>query len=71
VRKPSEDVKNLVLSRIAEGATEGSLLWIVFSALDALVTNRLTFAWGFANTTGALVVWTIGIYIEIRVKESR
>jgi len=69
VRKPSDAVKNLILGRIAEGATEGALLWFVFSALDALITGRLTLAWGLANTAGALVVWTIGIYIEIRVKE--
>jgi hypothetical protein len=69
VNKPSEEVKSLILERIAEGAREAALLWFVFSALDALITGRLTVAWGAANSAGAFAVWTIGIYIEIRAKE--
>jgi len=69
VKKPSEEIRNLILARIAEGAREAALLWFVFSALDALITGRLTPLWGATNTAGALGVWTLGIYIEIRAKE--
>jgi hypothetical protein len=69
MKRPSEEIKSLILDRIAEGAREAALLWFVFSALDALITGRLTLLWGATNTAGALGVWTIGIYIEIRAKE--
>ena len=67
--KINEEIRRLVLERTAEGAREAALLWIVFSALDALITGRLTAMWLTANTTGALGIWVFAIYIEIRAKE--
>ena len=66
MRKPSEAVKKLVFDRIAEGAREAALLWIVFSVLDELITGRLTPLWLTTNTAGAIAVWVFAIYIEIR-----
>lgn len=68
MKKPREEIRHLVLERIAEGAREDALLWFVFSALDALITGRLTLLWEATNTA-ALGVWSFGIYIEIRAKE--
>ena len=59
------------MERIAEGAREAALLWFVFSALDALISGRLTVFWASTNTFGALGVWLFGIYVEIRTKEHR
>ncbi len=59
------------MERIAEGAREAALLWFVFSALDALVSGRLTVIWAATNTFGAFGVWLLGIYVEIRTKEHR
>jgi hypothetical protein len=66
VRKLSDKVERLILERTAEGAREAALLWIVFSALDALITGRLTPLWVATNTAGAIAVWASAIYIEIR-----
>jgi len=58
-----------VADRVAEGAREAALLWFVFSALDALVSGRLTFTWAMANSIGSLFVWSSGMYLELVVKE--
>ena len=63
--------ETLIMDRVAEAAREAALLWFVFSALDALISGKLTAFWGVANTTGALGVWLFGIYVEIRTKERR
>jgi hypothetical protein len=60
---------HLVADRIAEGLREAALLWFVFSALDALVSGRLTLLWLTANSLGSIAVWTIGMYVEIIMKE--
>ena len=60
-----EETRTLILERIAEGAREAALLWFVFSALDALISGRLTVIWGIANTAGAIGVWVFAIYVEI------
>jgi hypothetical protein len=54
---------------VAEGAREAALLWFVFSALDALVSGRLTFTWVTANSFGSLLVWSSAMYLELVVKE--
>jgi NADPH-dependent 2,4-dienoyl-CoA reductase/sulfur reductase-like enzyme len=61
--------RRLVGDRVAEGLREGALLWFVFSALDALVTGGFTLRWFTAKSAGAMVVWTIGMYVEVAVKE--
>lgn len=71
MRKLSDESQDLVMERIAEGAREAALLWFVFSALDALISGRLTVFWAATNTFGALGVWLFGIYVEIRTKEHR
>jgi hypothetical protein len=65
VKKLRDETRNLVLERIAEGAREAALLWFVFSALDALISGRLTVVWGIANSAGAIGVWIFAIYVEI------
>lgn len=67
----SDENQHLVMERMAESAREAALLWFVFSALDALISGRLTVLWTAANSFGALGVWLFGIYIEIRTKEHR
>jgi hypothetical protein len=69
MRRFIRENKILIMERIAEGSREAALLWFVFSALDVLVTSRLTIPWLVANTTGALGVWMFGIYVEIWAKE--
>jgi hypothetical protein len=71
VRKFVRENRILIIERMAEGSREAALLWFVFSALDALITSRLTIPWMAANTTGALGVWTFGLYVEIWGKEHR
>jgi hypothetical protein len=71
VKKVREEIRNLILERVAEGAREAALLWFVFSALDTLINGRLTLAWVVTNTTGALGVWVFAIYIEIRAMTIR
>ncbi|MGH7489793.1 MAG: hypothetical protein ACREMY_29940 [bacterium] len=46
-----------------------ALLWLVFSALDALIGGRLTLLWLTMNIVGSVVVWTTSIYLEIFAKE--
>ena len=67
--KLSDERQHLIMDRMAEAAREAALLWFVFSALDALISGRLTAVWALTNTFGALGVWLFGIYIEIRTKE--
>lgn len=69
MRKLREESKRVISDRLAEGMREAALLWFVFSALDALITGRLTMTWATTNTVGALGVWLIAIYIEIGEKE--
>jgi len=59
----------LVIERAAEAARESALLWFVFSALDALITGRLTASWVALNTGGSGVVWIVGMCFEILAKE--
>jgi hypothetical protein len=59
----------LIADRVSEGLREAALLWFVFSALDALVSGRLTSAWLSANSIGSIVVWGVGMYVELMVKE--
>jgi len=54
---------------VAEGVREAALLWFVFSALDALVSGRLTFIWVTANSLGSILVWSSAMYLELVVKE--
>jgi hypothetical protein len=54
---------------VAEGVREAALLWFVFSALDALVSGRLTFTWVTANSLGSIFVWSSAMYLELVVKE--
>jgi hypothetical protein len=61
--------KALLAERFGEAARESAILWFVFSALDALVSRGLTFPWFTSNTSGAIVVWALGIYFEIKAKE--
>ena len=61
----------LIMDRVAEGSREAALLWFVFSALNALITSRLTIPWAAANTVGAVGVWMFGMYVEIWTKEHR
>jgi hypothetical protein len=63
--------KLLLEERFGEAARESAILWFVFSALDALVSRALTFAWFSLNTCLALAVWTFGIYFEVIAKEKR
>jgi hypothetical protein len=65
VRKLNDEVRRLLLERIAEGGREAALLWIVFSVLDTLITGRLTPLWLAANTGAAFGVWMLAIYTEI------
>ena len=68
MKKLSEESKRVFADRLSEGMREAALLWFVFSALDALISGRLTMLWA-TNTVGALGVWLLAIYIEIGEKE--
>jgi hypothetical protein len=59
----------LVADRVAESTREAALLWFVFSALDALISGRLTSMWLSANSIGSILVWSTGMYLELVVKE--
>ena len=61
--------RRLVIERAAESTRESALLWFVFSALDALISGRLTVPWAALNTSGSAAVWLLGMYFELRVKE--
>jgi len=61
--------KRLLNDRGAEAAREMALLWLVFSALDALLGGRLTLLWLAMNIVGCVAVWLFGIYMEIVAKE--
>jgi len=61
--------KRLLNDRGAEAAREIALLWLVFSALDALLGGRLTLSWLAMNISGCVVVWLFGIYMEMVAKE--
>jgi len=63
--------RRLVIERAAEATRESALLWFVFSALDALISGRLTVPWVAMNTGGSAVVWVLGMYFELLVKERR
>jgi hypothetical protein len=71
MRKLTDESQHLLMERVAEAAREAALLWFVFSALDALISGRLTAVWAVTNTFGAVGVWLFGIYVEIRTKEHR
>jgi hypothetical protein len=71
VKKLAGENRRLVINRAAEATRESALLWFVFSALDALISRRLTVPWLTLNTCGAFVVWAIGMYFEIRAKEMK
>ncbi len=57
----------LVADRVSEGTREAALLWFVFSALDALISGRLTPMWLSANSIGSILVWSTGMYLELIV----
>lgn len=59
----------LVKDRGAEAAREMALLWLVFSALDALFSGRLTPLYLMMNFCGCTALWFFGIYLEIKAKE--
>lgn len=42
------------------------MLWLVFANLDRLVDGPFTLGWSVANTAFGLVLWGIGIYIELK-----
>ncbi len=65
MKKLSDKTKQVLTERTAEGMREAALLWFVFSALDALISQKLTILWGTTNTVGAFVVWLIAINIEL------
>jgi hypothetical protein len=69
VKIASTPKSQLVADRAAEGLREAALLWFVFSALDALISSRLTAPWLAANSIGSIVVWSVGMYVELVVKE--
>jgi hypothetical protein len=71
MRKLTLTVKHvrLVKDRGAEAAREMALLWLVFSALDALFSGRLTPVYLTMNFCGCVVLWFFGIYLEITAKE--
>lgn len=69
MRKMWNANRRLIGDRVAEGLREAALLWFVFSALDALVTGGFTLRWFTANSGGSMAVWTLGIYVEVVVKE--
>jgi len=52
--------------RIAEALRECGVLWLVFANLDRLVDGPFTLGWSVANTAFGLVLWGIGIYIELK-----
>ncbi len=55
----------LAYGHAGEGAREIGILWLVFSTLDRIVTNQLTFSWGLINILGAIVFWVFGVYIDL------
>ncbi|HET8772789.1 MAG TPA: hypothetical protein VFP80_03320 [Thermoanaerobaculia bacterium] len=42
---------------------EFALLWLVFSVLDVLVKDTLTFRWLIGNVVFSGVLWALGAYI--------
>lgn len=69
MKKLKPELKRLLNDRGAEAAREMALLWLVFSALDALLGGRLTLPWLTMNIICCVVVWFFGIYMEIVAKE--
>ena len=63
--KLSSDEELLAYGHSGEGVREIGILWLVFSMLDRIVTNQLTFSWGVTNLVGAIVIWLFGVYIDI------
>lgn len=63
--KLSSDEELLAYGHAGEGVREIGILWLVFSMLDRIVTNQLTFSWGITNIVAALGIWAFGIYIDI------
>lgn len=50
---------------------ECGLLWLVFSLLDRIVSDTFTFRWAFPNVTAALIVWSLGTYMDVRREVTR
>jgi hypothetical protein len=61
----------LIKDRGAEATREMALLWLVFSALDALFSGRLTLLYLTMNICGCVMFWFFGIYLEIKAKEAQ
>ena len=65
----SEDDEAHADFRQADDAVELPRLFrhdeLVFSMLDRIVTNQLTFSWGLTNILGAIVIWVFGVYIDL------
>ena len=52
---------------LAEDLREVALLWLVFAILDDFLRARaLDFGWIAGNAAFALLVWSIGAYIEFK-----
>ena len=49
--------QHLFEAHIAEGVREIGILWLVFSMLDRLVVNQLTFSWALTNILAAVAAW--------------
>jgi len=64
--KWTERQRRVRTERFAEALRECGLLWLVFSNLDRLLGDSLTFLWFAANTMMGLVLWALGTYIEMK-----
>ena len=49
-----------------EALRECGILWLVFALLDRTVQGSVTFPWAISNGAGAIAVWLIGVYIDVR-----
>jgi hypothetical protein len=56
----------LTWERAAEAIRECGILWLVFSILDKIIDGTITFPWLLTNFGISIVLWSYGMYIEIR-----
>jgi hypothetical protein len=56
----------LLKDRVCEAVRESALLWFVFSVLDKLLVDKLTWQWAATNAALCFVCWSFGTYIEVR-----
>ncbi len=45
---------------------ECGMLWLVFSLLDRLVSDTLTFRWAIPNAAAAFLLWIVGTYVDMK-----